>query len=45
MKGITTNQEMDYSVNTLVEAYADRHFVNHAFGVRPSLIQHKKIYA
>jgi hypothetical protein len=26
MKGITTNHEMDYSVNTLVEAYADRQF-------------------
>ncbi|HXX97952.1 MAG TPA: hypothetical protein VEL11_12650 [Candidatus Bathyarchaeia archaeon] len=26
MKGITTNHEMDYSVNTLVEVYADRQF-------------------
>ena len=26
MKGITTNQEMDYSVSNLVEAYADRQF-------------------
>jgi hypothetical protein len=26
MKGITTNQEMDYSVNTLVEAHVDRQF-------------------
>jgi hypothetical protein len=26
MKGITTNHEMDYSVNTLVEAYTDRKF-------------------
>ena len=26
MKGITTNHEMDYSVNTLVEAYTDRQF-------------------
>jgi hypothetical protein len=24
MKGITTNQEMDYSASTLVEEYADR---------------------
>ena len=26
MKGITTNQEMDYSVSNFVEAYADRQF-------------------
>ena len=26
MKGITANQEMDYSVSALVEAYADRQF-------------------
>jgi hypothetical protein len=26
MKGITTSREMDYSINTLIEAYADRQF-------------------
>jgi len=26
MKGITTNEQMDYSINTQVEAYADRQF-------------------
>jgi hypothetical protein len=26
MKGITTNQKMNYSVNTLVETHADRQF-------------------
>jgi len=26
MKGITTNEQMDYSINTLVEVYADRGF-------------------
>ena len=26
MKDITTNHELDYSINTLVEAYADRQF-------------------